>query len=232
MSAIRATLKHDIRAQIRQVVPEAQAAVALDRLVAPQLPLPPFGGWAVPPSLANALVAILVTERPATVVELGSGASTSLMAEAIRAFNLETRVISLDHDESWAERTRADLRQRKDSRIEVRAAPLTDIEIDGTTFRWYDTEALRDVDDIDLLVVDGPPQSTGPLARYPAGPVLLPIVRPGGVVLVDDISRSDETEMLCRWGERFSLSRRLETPISDRFAAYRVLDRAEPCDRP
>jgi hypothetical protein len=88
-----------------------------------------------------------------------------------------------------------------DAVVEVRDAPLRPVEVRGTTFDWYDADALADVDDIDLLVVDGPPGSTGPMSRYPALDMLRHKLSRTATVFLDDLSRDDEQETLRRWAE-------------------------------
>ena len=63
-----------------------------------------------------------------------------------------------------------------------------------------------------MLVIDGPPESTGPLARYPAGPALFPRLANEGVVFLDDANRYTETEILRRW--------KMEFPELSQSAAY------------
>jgi hypothetical protein len=60
-------------------------------------------------------------------------------------------------------------------------------------------DALVDLPEIDLLLVDGPPGSAGTQARYPALPVLSDRLADGAIVVLDDFSRADETTIVERW---------------------------------
>jgi predicted O-methyltransferase YrrM len=132
------------------------------------------------------------------VVELGSGTSTVWLAYALEQTG--GRIVSLDHDPHYAQNTREMLRAHGlDQVAEVRDAPLAPITVREADFRWYDTGALSDLNDIDLLLVDGPPGSIGPLSRYPALSVLRPRLAAGATVVLDDLSREDEQETLRRW---------------------------------
>jgi hypothetical protein len=53
-------------------------------------------------------------------------------------------------------------------------------------------DAFRDIDEIDLLLVDGPPGSLGEMARYPALHVLESQLASNAVVILDDADRPDE----------------------------------------
>ena len=49
------------------------------------------------------------------------------------------------------------------------------------------------------VAIDGSPESTGRLARYPAGPLLFNRLNNGGAVFLDDASRADEKEIITLW---------------------------------
>ena len=51
----------------------------------------------------------------------------------------------------------------------------------------------------DLLVVDGPPGYSASMARYPAVPLLGPIMRPGAKVVLDDYKRTDKKNAVAQW---------------------------------
>jgi hypothetical protein len=84
---------------------------------------------------------------------------------------------------------------------EVRDAPLRPVVLDGRSFPWYDTEAVADVRAVDLLLIDGPPEKTGPDARYPAMRVLEDRLADAATVVFDDANRHDEQQALRRWVE-------------------------------
>ena len=66
-------------------------------------------------------------------------------------------------------------------------------------FQWYEVDAFRDLNEIDLLLVDGPPGSLGETARYPALHVLESRLAPNAVVILDDADRPDEQGIVRRW---------------------------------
>ncbi|MBD8063102.1 class I SAM-dependent methyltransferase [Oceanitalea stevensii] len=193
-------------------VNEVQALLQLLPKVQGAVPLPPVGGWALSAGSLLGLWDVVERERPRTVVECGSGTSTVWLGYAARAVG-GVRVVALEHNAAYAERTHALLGEHGLLDVaEVRHAPLVDVEVDGATMRWYDAGRLEDVSSIDLLVVDGPPKSTGPLARLPAVPLLRERLRPGAVVVMDDAHRPDEREALRRWSLSDGLE--LERPLS------------------
>ncbi|MEE6289012.1 class I SAM-dependent methyltransferase [Georgenia sp. MJ173] len=168
-------------------------------------PLPGSGGWALSASTLLGLWDVVTQERPATIVECGSGSSTLWLGYAAREIG-GARVVALEHKAAFARRTE-DLLTRHGLQgiADVRHAPLSAVEIDGETYRWYDRAQVSDLGVIDLLLVDGPPKGTGPMARFPAVPLLRQQLRPGALVVVDDAHRADEQEAVRRWSEHAGL---------------------------
>jgi predicted O-methyltransferase YrrM len=184
---------------IRSQPQEVEALLQLYDKVTPLAPMPPSAGWALKPAGLLNLYALTERWRPKLVLELGSGTSTVWIAYALTG-NGRGRLISLDHLEEYAARTRAALELHDLSgRAEIRYAPLNDVRVGEQTFQWYDRSALDDLHDIDMVFVDGPPGSTGPDARYPALPILLDRLADGAVIVLDDIDRPDEQEIVDRW---------------------------------
>lgn len=160
----------------------------------------------------------------ATVVELGSGATTVWMALAAARAELPVRILSLDSSEEWAEVTRAALERNGVAHlVELRAAALEPYGAAGTP--WYEHAAWNDVETIDLLFVDGPPGSGSPRARFPVVEAFGPLLAPEARVVIDDADRPDEQAMIGAWqqlhGERpFTQVGRRERVV--------VLQRREP----
>lgn len=164
-----------------------------------QLPATRFR-WAAAPDLLLTLVGLIQRHRPSVIIDLGSGASTIWMAMTLREYGIGGTIISIDHDEKYAEITRQRLRAMElEKYAEVRHAPLVDLSFEGQSYPWYDTEIFKDVTVCDLLVVDGPPGRLRRQARYPAMPVLEGRLREGAHVLLDDYGRPAERAVVARW---------------------------------
>lgn len=183
---------------------QVEALLELRDLVPRRAPMPPTRGFpAAPTSLLN-LVQTVLERKPGLVVECGSGASSVWVGYALERLGAG-RCIALEHDPEFAQETREMVeRHGLSGFVEVRDAPLRDVDVDGETFQWYDPEALHDVRDADVVFVDGPPGFTGPLARFPAVPVLKPLVSAqGAVVILDDAGRPEEQAAQQRWCDDF-----------------------------
>lgn len=161
--------------------------------------LPPHTGWAASPELCGHILDTIRAHRPETIVEVGGGVSSVVVGYALHEQE-HGYLISLDHMDEYAAITRRRLsKHRLDDVVEVRHAPLTDVTIEGKSWPWYDLSVIDDLDTIDLLIIDGPPEQTRPQARYPAVPALHDRLSDDAVVILDDAYRPDETAIVERW---------------------------------
>ncbi|MEJ5866205.1 class I SAM-dependent methyltransferase [Pseudokineococcus sp. 5B2Z-1] len=184
--------------------------LALRDLLPGSTRLPPPGGaagWAATPETVLLLVReVLGRDRHPAVVELGSGTSTAWVAAALRERG-GGRVVSVEHEERFAEATRRTLRAAElDDLGEVVVGPLAPLpeptSPTGHTTDWYSQALLERLPPVvDLLFVDGPPGGTGPMARRPALPLLVDRLAPGAAVVLDDTDRPEEKDVLARWLE-------------------------------
>lgn len=183
---------------IVEAVRNIDATLQLHPLVSARAPLPPTGGFAMSARNLLHLVTLVRDAGPTTVVELGSGTSTVWLGYL--AESAGGRVVALDHLEEYADATTTAVAAHGlDGTVEVRLAPLTSVGLPTTDQPWYDRGALADLREIDVLLVDGPPERTAPLARYPALPVLVDQLADRAWVLLDDAARDDEKAAVTRW---------------------------------
>lgn len=181
--------------------------------------MPPLRGWAASPDVLRLLVQHIDRLRPELIVEFGSGASSVWLGYALRRAG-GGRHVAIEHDARYAELSRelATAHGLTDV-VEIRHAPLVGIEsttvtVEGagapTADRWYDPDALADLDGIGLVFIDGPPQDTGLQARYPALPAVLERCTEDVVIVLDDADRADERAVGERWLAEYPELRRTE----------------------
>lgn len=187
------------RRQADRMFRQLEALQNLYQLIRVRRAMPPSRGWALSPDVLLSYVEEILRSEPRTVLECGSGASTVWAAYAVELLG-SGRVVALEHDQEFAERTRTTLAGHGLADVaDVRLAPIAPIDVPAGTWQWYDTAALHDLHDIDLVLIDGPPKPTHRQARYPAVPVLRDRLAPGAVLLLDDADRPDERAILHRW---------------------------------
>jgi hypothetical protein len=173
------------------------------QLVPDDRPMPVLGAnWAArAPAILFIVDEILGDSARRSILECGSGASTLWTAAALR-YRGAGHVVTLEADASFGAETRARLAEHGlESWATVLDAPLVDTATAAGCQPWYDVSSLGDLAGVDLLFVDGPPRFTAELARYPAVPQLLPRLREGALVVLDDTHRPDEQEIVRRWSE-------------------------------
>lgn len=205
-------MQYTLQQQLEQKLPEhshhtyqqIQAFIDLNRLLQLPWPLPPLRGWAASPDFLLLLAEHVFQKKPERIVECSSGASTVVLAQCAK-LNGYGHVLSLEHDAHYAEKTRQQLiKQGLEDWATVIDAPLINYELNGQNYQWYKLNAQIENTCIDMLVVDGPPASLNHCARYPAGPLLLPLLNKEGVVFLDDADRPDEQEVVERWISEFT----------------------------
>ncbi|WP_158288818.1 class I SAM-dependent methyltransferase [Rubrivivax albus] len=176
---------------------QLQAADALRRLLQLEAPLPAMRGWAGSPDFLLHLARALLDQRPEAVLECSSGASTVISARCLQ-LNARGHVWSLEHDATYAEKTRAMLKEHGlQDWATVLHAPLRARSGEAP---WYDDSVLPDaMPPVGTLVIDGPPESTAPQARAPALPRLKSRLAPGARIFVDDADRPAEQAMVAAW---------------------------------
>jgi len=162
-------------------------------------PLPLMGGWALSPRGLLQAIDLVTQSDVSLVVECGSGTSTLFLARALELKG-SGNLVALEHSNEYLERTQQGLQQHGLSKIaEVRLAPLEKIDVDGVAYMWYAVSTIADLDNIDVLIIDGPPGDTGNWARYPAYPLFRERLSPGSVIVFDDVQRGEEKEIVDAW---------------------------------
>ncbi|MCW2748914.1 MAG: hypothetical protein JWR83_24 [Aeromicrobium sp.] len=190
----------EVNAISRRHFEQVQATINLFEMVDVEAAVPPMRLWAVSPDALLVLVQEMLFVKPTLVVECGSGVSTLWMALAIKQRGLNTRIVALDHEQEYADKTSRMLRLHGvDDIASVRLAPLVDVTSSDGTQPWYDPAATADLTDIGILFVDGPPGTRGQLSRMPAIPQLWDKFAPTASVVVDDSFREDEQSIVDRW---------------------------------
>jgi predicted O-methyltransferase YrrM len=172
---------------------KSQKQALLRRVDLPPDALPYLGSWKADTYFLHRIVDTIASLRPAVVVELGSGASSLIIAKAL-ALNGGGRLVSYDQHAPFVGCMEQWLAEHGLS-AEFRHAPLS-IPDPKWGADWYRLAELPA--SIDLLVVDGPPWSVHPFIRG-AAEKLFPLLSSRGVILLDDAARPGERIVAARW---------------------------------
>jgi hypothetical protein len=210
---IESTLKKEVLNATRQL----ESFLNIQSTLNGQAGLPLMHGWPVSPDFAEYLLQLVRGRNYDLIVEFGSGTSTVLIARLLALMHREqggyrpTRQVAFEHMENYLQRTNELLvGAGVQSSVDLHLTPLVTIDaINGDSYLYYDCEEIlrgltKELESTELRVlalVDGPPSSTGPHARYPALDLLMRHLPPCHLdVLLDDYSRDEEREITLMWG--------------------------------
>ena len=176
-----------IKSELGDVYHQFEAIEQLLPMLKLSAPLPPSRGWAASPDFLLTLAHVTKSIRPRLTVELGSGTSTLVLAKSGAK-----KIISLDHSQEFGAQTRTMLESHKVRGVEIR---IHELESYASGYKWYAKSTFKGLSKIDLLVIDGPPSSTNPDARYPAFEHLIPLLSPNATIILDDADRDEERKL-------------------------------------
>ncbi|MDX9856115.1 MAG: glycosyltransferase [Candidatus Moranbacteria bacterium] len=165
-----------------------------------------YGGWAISEDFAYDLVQYAMFYRPRVVLDLGTGTTTALLGKVAQKLSKnghEMRIISVDSDKDWLNDTKNILKMMDvDKYVDLVHAPIVETE----KGKYYDSRKIYEAiggNEIDLLIIDGPPKPTQNEARYPAMPFFEKFLTNKAVVFLDDGQRDDEKAIVKRWEDEF-----------------------------
>ena len=176
----------------------------------------PYIPWSESALSATAVATVLndiVVNRRSTIVECGGGVSSLFIGALLREQDQSSaHLYTIEHDEGWIEVLQKMLKDHYvDEWVTIIHAPLHETRISWNGEPWYDTAVLESEiqgNEIDLLLVDGPPAHHSELAysRYPAGPFFKNTLNERCCIVVDDIDRDAEREIVQAWENDLHIS--------------------------
>lgn len=217
MDKVRDTLTKSIKTEVTNATKQLEAFFGIKSYFETGEVIGELHGWPISPDLGLYLIQQLEATPYDLVIEFGSGTSTQLMAKTLEVIDQRhpTRgkptQVAFEHLANYHEKTLAVLQQSGHANsVHLHHTPLAPYQApDGTAYAYYDCEArLQELSlefgnktDMRIFVlVDGPPESTGLHARYPALPVLLKLFTQAKIDMVlDDYNRAGEKEVAQKW---------------------------------
>ena len=147
--------------------------------------------WAAPLDYLAELARVAAT-TPGPVLECGSGLTTVLLGVLAGRRGVESW--SLEHHPRWHARVSRTVAKHDLPGINLTLAPLRSFG----SFDWYDAPLSDLPVAFDLVVCDGPPEGTRG-GRYGLMPVLGSRICAGALILMDDVNRPGERDVIARW---------------------------------
>ncbi|QBY03542.1 hypothetical protein E2K93_03730 [Thalassotalea sp. HSM 43] len=127
--------------------------------------------------------------------------------------DLPKKVVTFEHNKKYFDKTSKSLvNSNFDDVVELVHAPLVDYKVGEKNYLYYSCESmLQQIKQIFngrtakiLILIDGPPATTGPLARFPAIPMILNNLANHQLdIVLDDYNRQEEKEIVDGWKKIF-----------------------------
>lgn len=175
----------------------------------------PQTGWSMTPQAILHILNIISLNKSKSIIEFGSGATTVYIAKLLQIEHSEAQFISIESSMEWKEKMEKQLADNGlEDYVQIIYAPLEKVD-QKNAFKnqetWYATEileeAISDISNFDLVIVDGPFGGSTPYARYSAFPFLQEKTTQETVWMLDDTGRAEEVEILNEWQTLSGLSR-------------------------
>jgi hypothetical protein len=141
----------------------------------------------------NQTIIEYISKEDGFIFECGSGLSTLLAGVIVKKNGL--KMVSIENSPYWGEKI---IREVKRNNLYNNKILLRDLK-NYDNFDWYDIEGI-DIDKISLCICDAPPGNT-----YGGRKGFLYLMKDklsiGSIILVDDLNRKSEQDMIKEWQE-------------------------------
>jgi predicted O-methyltransferase YrrM len=168
----------------------------------------PWTYFAMRPSAVVAILNDIAVHHRTHIVECGGGVSTLYIARLLR--EREGHLYTVEESAEWADALRRQIDKEKLTEyVSIMHAPITDVRLAAGSHQWYSDEVVKELTthrEIDLLIIDGPVAERLPRIRYPALPYFYDSLVESATVVVDDIDRRAEQQIVRCWEEELGLS--------------------------
>ncbi|MCB2220102.1 MAG: class I SAM-dependent methyltransferase [Bacteroidetes bacterium] len=189
--------------ELSTVYRQIESLLALNKITEFRSIMPPFRGWAISPDFGVLIMKSILDQKPVYILECGCGVSSLLAGYALQQ-NKKGKMWSLEHQTVYAIKTREELKAHGINKfVEVVDAELVTVDIKGEDWQWYDLKHVPEDLKFDLVIVDGPPAFIHEKSRFPTLFLLDHMIKPGGIVLIDDCKRAPDNLVVNDWIKEF-----------------------------
>lgn len=212
---LRSSIRRQRRFEDRcnEIVPFSWSMAQIEKLLPRDVQLPTWNHWSLPPDTLHYILMEVREKQPKRVVEFGAGISTICVGALLKQYG--GKLFSIEHDERYAEIKRLEVaRAGLADIIEIRVAEITPGAETPFGHPWYDTTSIEDLNDIELVLVDGPPQAFGREVRYPGISAMLERLSAHGQIICDDANRTGERNIKKEIQRRHEGVKITEIPMS------------------
>ncbi len=156
------------------------------------------GGWAIEYRVYEYLIHLMNQIENPSILEFGSGLGSKILHKM--ALRRGGSCTSVEHSLEWHKRSLSELKQHNLARENsIAYSPLIDINVFGIDTKFYDLSWLSGEHKFDIVIVDGPPQTTSPLSRLAAFPLISGNLNSKFHIILDDFDRPAEKKIVEIW---------------------------------
>jgi predicted O-methyltransferase YrrM len=201
-------VRHAFWNYVRHGAQYRRDAAAMQALVPLASPYLPWTYFAMRPGAVVAILNDIAVNRRTHIVECGGGISTLYIGRLLR--ERDGHLYTVEESADWADTLSHQIEKEKlTDWVSVIHAPISDVRLPDGNHPWYSHDVVKPLTgrrEIDLLIVDGPLAEHLPQIRYPALPYFYDSLQARATVVVDDIDRPGEQQIVKRWEDELGLS--------------------------
>lgn len=194
-----------------------------------------FTQWSITTDCARALYHHCEKTKPRVIIDLGSGASTVVLARYVADVEATplapdgtqrtVKLISVEHDPTYLEITRGALQRAElEHAVDLRHIPLGPVSACGLTGVGY---PIKDVpQDVDFVFIDGPPGDSG--GRRMTLPSIAANLANKWCAWLHDGTRAAEQAAVAEWSKHLGRGFRARLSTVEDKRGVLVLDAVNP----
>jgi hypothetical protein len=157
------------------------------------------------------------------ILECGSGLTTIVLGSFIS--HVGRTLWSLEDNPYWGNKVQMKLRAHDIVSVRLCVNPIQKY----SGFSWYEPP-LNDMPQFSLVICDGPPvQVAG--GRYGMLPIMKQKLKPGAIILLDDLVRAEEQAVAARWAAELKTRYQIYGPSDSPYAVLTVPEPPWAADR-
>ena len=180
-----------------------ESHISLINVLNPEIPLWLKDGFSACSDYLNIVAREILIRKPQQILECGSGLS-SIVSSYILKRNNSGKILSLEHLE-WVQNAvnKELVLHNLEDFADVVHSPLVEVSTSIGKMSWYKSDIIDDLDEIDMVIVDGPPKHTHKMARYPLLELVYKKLAKDAIIIMDDTNRKDEAKILKIWKHKY-----------------------------
>ena len=136
--------------------------------------------------------------KPTKILEFGSGISTVIISNFLKANKLNAKLYSVDNDLEWQDQVKNQIEGNNNTEFFHFPIGETEFSFMNEKVKWYKIprdHLINNLKEIDLVIVDGPSGGICKYSRFGFIPFLMNKLSIDAIIFVDDTHRPEEIDI-------------------------------------